>query len=363
MSDDELRPSRTLRSARVEKRWKIQAAVVVALVVVLIAIAMLAGNNGSTPSASPAPPPTVAATGAIPPSDLLAFSITGAPSALAATIGGGQTRSSAAGVVPPNLTFVMPGAGEMNSDRIQDLAGDQMRLGVSNIGGTWDGHYAAMDIERFGGVIDRLGGLTVDLSDVYPAGAEALGPGSTRLSGAQVVSLLRTRADDTASRFADVLRALLAAQPAMSPTDFSSTDDPQTAAAMLAPGATRVEIMPSEVVGGSILSVAQPDLDDLMTELFGTSTPARAEVRNGNGSPGVGGEVAAQLIPAGFRIVLSENADTFDYKTTEVVANGTENEAAATAALDAIGVGKITVSQISSGLADVSVTVGQDYHG
>jgi hypothetical protein len=77
----------------------------------------------------------------------------------------------------------------------------------------------------------------------------------------------------------------------------------------------------------------------------------------------VGGDVAAQLIPAGFRIVLSENADTFDYKTTEVVANGTENEAAAAAALDAIGVGKITVSQISSGLADVSVTVGQDYHG
>ena len=77
----------------------------------------------------------------------------------------------------------------------------------------------------------------------------------------------------------------------------------------------------------------------------------------------VDSEVAAQLIPAGFRIVLSENADTFDYKTTEVIANGTENEAAAESALDAIGVGKITVSQISSGLADVSVTVGQDYHG
>jgi len=100
-----------------------------------------------------------------------------------------------------------------------------------------------------------------------------------------------------------------------------------------------------------------------MTELFGTTAPARAEVRNGNGSPGVGGQVAAQLIPAGFRIVLSDNADTFDYKTTEVIANGTDNETEAAAALDAIGVGKITVSQVPSGLADVSVTVGQDYHG
>ena len=56
-------------------------------------------------------------------------------------------------------------------------------------------------------------------------------------------------------------------------------------------------------------------------------------------------------------------ADTFDYKTTEVIANGTDNETEAAAALDAIGVGKITVSQVPSGLADVSVTVGQDYHG
>jgi len=362
MSDD-LQPSRASRSARVEKRWKIQAAVVAGLVVVLIAIAMLAGNNGSTPSASPAPPPATAPSGAATQADLLAFSITGAPSALAATIGGGDGRPSAAVVVPPNLTFVMPGAGEMNSDRIQDLAGDQMRLGVSNIGGVWDGHYATMDLDRFGGVVDRLGGLTVNLSDVYPAGAEALGPGPTRLSGAQVASLLRTRSDDTASRFADVLRAFLGAQPTMSPTDFTSTDDPQAAASLLAPGSSQVEIMPSEVVGGSILSVAQPDLDDLMTQLFGTTPPNRAEVRNGNGSPGVGGDVAAQLIPAGFRIVLSENADTFDYKTTQVVANGTDNEAAAATALDAIGVGNITVSQISSGLADVSVTVGQDYHG
>jgi LytR cell envelope-related transcriptional attenuator len=361
MSDERLQPSRASRSARVEKRWRIQAAVVVGLVIVLIVIAMLAGNGGSSPSAAPTPLPSAAASGAAKPDEMLAFSIAGAPSALAATIGGGD--ADAAVIVPPNLTFVMPGFGEMNSDKIQELPGDQMRIGLSNIGGAWDGHYATMDLDRFGGVVDRLGGLNVNLSDVYPAGAEALGPGPTQLSGAQVISLLRTRTDDTSARFADVLRAFLAAQPAMSPTDFSSTDDAQAAAALLANGPTDVEIMPSEVVGGSILSIAQPDLDQLMTQLFGTTPPARAEVRNGNGSPGVGSDVAAQLIPAGFRIVLSENADTFDYKTTEVVANGTENEAAASAALDALGVGKITVSQISSGLADVSVTVGQDYHG
>jgi hypothetical protein len=361
VSDDQSQPSRAARSARVEKRWRIQAGVVLGLVVLLIAVAMLANGSGSTPSASPAPVPSAAPSGAAKPGDLLAFSIAGAPNALAATIGGGD--AGAAVIVPPNLTFVMPGAGEMNSNRIQDLPGDQMRIGLSNIGGAWDGHYATMDLDRLGGVVDRLGGLNVNLSDAYPAGAEILGPGPTQLSGAQVISLLRTRSDDTSTRFADVLTAFLAAQPAMSPTDFSSTDDAQAAASLLAGGESHVEIMPSDVVGGSILSIAQPDLDQLMTQLFGTTPPVRAEVRNGNGSPGVGGAVAAQLIPAGFRIVLSANADTFDYRTTEVVANGADNEAEAAKALDALGVGKITVSQISSGLADVSVTVGQDYQG
>jgi LytR cell envelope-related transcriptional attenuator len=362
MSDDELRPSRATRSAQVERKWRVQAIVVVVLIAALIGIAALASGGNDTPSASPAPPPTTAG-GSTEPSDLLAFSISGAPNALAATIGSGGGRASAAVVVPPDLTFVMPGAGEMSSDGLQGLPGDQMRLGVSNIDGAWNAHYATMDLDRFGAVVDRVGGLTVELSDAYPSGTELLGPGSTRLTGAQVISLLRAHADDTSARFADVLRAFLAAQPALSPTDLASTDDPQTAASMLATGTTRVEIMPSQVVGGSVLSTAQPDLDDLMTELFGTTAPVRAEVRNGNGSPGVGGQVGAQLIPAGFRIVLSDNADTFDYKTTEVIANGTDNETEAAAALDAIGVGKITVSQVPSGLADVSVTVGQDYHG
>ena len=77
MSDD-LQPSRTTRSARVEKRWRIQAAVVLGLVAVLVVIAMLAGNSGGTPSASPAPPPTTAPSGAVQSGDLLAFSIAGA---------------------------------------------------------------------------------------------------------------------------------------------------------------------------------------------------------------------------------------------------------------------------------------------
>ena len=40
------------------------------------------------------------------------------------------------------------------------------------------------------------------------------GPGPTHLTGDDVTTLLRARADDTAARWADVLTAFLAAQPA-----------------------------------------------------------------------------------------------------------------------------------------------------
>jgi hypothetical protein len=363
MSEPVAPPSRVARSRRVERRWRIQAVVALVLIGLLIGAASLA-SGGNEPAATPLLTPTTAASVTEGPSQLLALAVTGSPNALLATIGSGGGREPAALIVPPDLTVVMPGAGEMHSEQLRDLDGPSMQIGVSNVVGAWNDHYATMDLERLGGLIDRLGGINADLEDLYPAGDEIFGPGQTHLTGAQVISLLQEPADDTAVRWADVLSALLAAQPRLSPTDLSDTDDQEAAAAILGAGTARVEIAPTQVVaGGSTVLAAQPDLDDLMTELFGTDPPARAEVRNGNGEPGVGASVGALLIPAGFRIVLSENADTFDHPMTQIVSNGQDNEQAAQGARDAVGVGKVIVSQISSGLADVTVIVGQDYHG
>jgi hypothetical protein len=345
----------------VERRWRIQAAVAVVLIVLLIAIAAYASGGGE-PAATPAPTPTTAASTAEGPGQLLAFAVTGAPNALLATIGAGGGHETAAVVVPPGLTVVMPGSGEMTSEQMRDLDGPSMAVGVSNVVGAWNDHYAIMDLARLGGLVDRLGGLNADLGDLYQAGDQTFGPGETHLDGDQVVALLRERADDTAARWADVLNAFLAAQPHLSPTDLVDADDAQAAGNILASGPARVEVMPTQVVGGSATIAAQPDLDELMTELFGTVAPARAEVRNGNGEPGVGASIGALLIPAGFRIVLSENADTFDHQTTQIIADGPDNEQAAAEAQHAIGVGKIVVSQVPSGLADVTVIVGHDFH-
>lgn len=361
MSDRDARPSRAARSRQVERRWRVQAVVVVVLIGLVIGAAALA-SGGDEPSATPLPPPTTGSPVDAGPSQLLAFAVTGVPNALLATIGTGGGHEPAAMIVPPDLTVTMPGAGEMRSEQMRDLDGPSMQIGVSNVVGAWNDHYAIMDLDRLGALVDRMGGLTADLQDIYPSGSDVLGPGETHLTGTQVIALLQERADDTAARWADVLTALLAGQPRLSPTDLTDTDDEQAAAEILAGGPAHVEIMPTQVVGGSATIPAQPDLDDLMTELFGTKPPARAEVRNGNGEPGVGASIGALLIPAGFRVVLSENADTFDHQTTQIIADGPDNEQAAALAHDAIGVGKIIVSQVPSGLADVTVIVGHDFH-
>jgi hypothetical protein len=355
-------PSRTSRSDQVQRRWRTQGVIVVVVVAaILLAIVVTrSGEDGQQPS----PTPSVSGSPAVATerADLLALSVTGAPNALLATIGSVGGLPTAALVLPPEMTVTMPGAGEVTTEALQDLPGASMRVGVSNVDGAWNAQYAVIELDRFGAIVDRLGGLSVDLEDAYTVGATLVGPGTTQLSGQQTVALLNENADDTGARWASVLSAFLAAKPTLSPTDLADTDDPQTAAQVLGAGGAHVEMAPTQVVGGSLLIPAQPSFDDLMSQIFGTPVPLRVDVLNGNGEPGVGEAVGAQLIPAGFRVVLSENADTFDHQTTDIVADGTENEQAAQTAKDALGVGKVIVSSIASGLADVTVTVGSDYH-
>ena len=63
----------------------------------------------------------------------------------------------------------------------------------------------------------------------------------------------------------------------------------------------------------------------------------------------------------GSLLVVSSNADSFNHATTEVIASGRANEQAAARARAALGVGSVEVSQVPSGLADVTIIVGKDF--
>jgi hypothetical protein len=360
--DGRIQPSRADRTeASIRRRRMYGIGALLVIAAVGLATTQFGGGDGAaadSPSASGASPPSSTDT------QLTALSVTGAPNALLAVVGTGGDLPPAGLILPPGMTVIVPGQGETVTEDVQALPGDSMRIGVSNALGAWAGHYVVMNLDGFGRTIDQAGGLSVNLPDAYPIGSTVVGPGKTHMTGDQVVTLLYQDADDTDLRWASVLEAFLNRAPAVAKDDVLESDDAAAAAAALqnASGA-EVQVAPTKVVGGTAIVASQPDFDDLVGRMFGTPRPVRVLVQNGTGRPSVGESVARDLIPAGFRIVLSENADSFDHDVTTITATGDEHLDDANRAKRALGVGDVQVTQVPSGLADVTIVVGRDFKG
>lgn len=172
----------------------------------------------------------------------------------------------------------------------------------------------------------------------------------------------------TELRWQLVLQGLLAKRALLFPSDLLQADDATAVAAVLddAKGSA-VQQVPVEDLGGDLqdpLIKADPEeLPVFVSTAFGEGLGETVPVIvvNGNGEPGVGESVAAKIVPAGFRVVLSQNADRFDHQTTAVIASGDEHVGAARRAQEALGVGEVQVTRVPSGLADVTIVVGKDY--
>ena len=67
-------------------------------------------------------------------------------------------------------------------------------------------------------------------------------------------------------------------------------------------------------------------------------------------------------MPDGFRVVVNENASTFDHEETLVVVGSGDDVALGDRVRDLLGVGTVSVS-VSSGIAPVTVVVGKDFSG
>ena len=198
----------------------------------------------------------------------------------------------------------------------------------------------------------------------YVTDAGQLGPGDTRLSGAQVAALLRVEDDGGEARWASVVQALLRRPMRLDEADLAQTDGFGGVRRVLrgARGAS-IASFPTISVAGSVLVPRQPDLDRQVARLFGYGNPVPVIVENGVGEPGLGQDVAAVLVPLGFRVVVSQNADLFGYERTRVVANGDAAVADARRIREALGVGRIGVSEVPSGIGDITIIVGEDFTG
>jgi polyisoprenyl-teichoic acid--peptidoglycan teichoic acid transferase len=124
--------------------------------------------------------------------------------------------------------------------------------------------------------------------------------------------------------------------------------------------------------GGATFRVRAGAVEQLVGELLSGSVPAdgggeiiRVQVLNGVGIPGVGQLVDRRLGGGSFRIVLTDNARSFDFAETRILVYDESSRSmdAAVRVQERLGVGTIQVSRQPQSVVDVTVVVGADFIG
>jgi hypothetical protein len=91
----------------------------------------------------------------------------------------------------------------------------------------------------------------------------------------------------------------------------------------------------------------------------------RVLIQNGVGTAAISRTVSKKLLPAGFRVVGSGNADNFDYQKTVVLIfdDSAKSVAVGERVAEVLGVpeGAVQISTVEQTTADVIVIVGADY--
>ena len=86
----------------------------------------------------------------------------------------------------------------------------------------------------------------------------------------------------------------------------------------------------------------------------------RVEILNGTGALGVAQAVATKAVPAGGRVVLTDNLPGFGLQKTQVVYYSDRWRGAAQRILDAMGCGSLRKAGQDVRIADVTILVGSD---
>jgi LytR cell envelope-related transcriptional attenuator len=264
-----------------------------------------------------------------------------------AVVASGGGRRGAVVTIPPDLALTVPGHGDSTVADVVMLPGDLAATAISNALGAWVAHYGVLNAGGLAGVVDRLGGLHVS---------------GERLDGVGVLETLASPERQVV--WGDVVRALASSDQDWRAEDFADVDDARAVARALAAAADpQVAALPMAQIPGGALVVAEGPTADLVARVFGGDAvlPVPLVVLNGSGEPGVGASVAEVLIPAGFRIVVSGNAARFVHAETLVVASTPDDRPAAERAQAALGVGTVSVSGAPTGVADVTIVVGEDF--
>jgi hypothetical protein len=280
----------------------------------------------------------------------LTLLIVHSPSGPFGAVVGSTGKTPGALALPPEIQVTIPGQGEATLAQALELPPRQAATTAANVLGVWVEHYGVIGPDRLRAVVDEAGGITV---------------GTEEMSGRDVIeSLIDVPTAGTAA-FAVTLTGLLSTDVEWSPADFVDADEPAAVIRTLeaARGAAVTSVPSVEAATG--IYQAEPDaIRASLVDAFGgpDRDAVRVIVLNGSGLPGVGQLVAERIVPSGFRIVVSENASSFEHDQTLVVVGSPADVELGERVRDLLGTGTVNVS-VSSGLAPVTVLVGKDFTG
>jgi hypothetical protein len=256
--------------------------------------------------------------------------------------------------VPADVTINVPGQGIGT-------------VGEAAAGG--DVGLVSVALENLIGV--RMDGSVDSTTAELQAAVDALGTievADEPMAGAQVIQYLTTLQpgalpDERFLRWQDVLQGIregVAANPA------AVAGFPEPLRPVLASGSPEpmaLYALPVVDLGAGLLRPDEKGLETLVDDLFipHAGDEVRIVVLNGVGRPGVGEEVARILVPEGYRLMSTTNADSFGYKETKIIAHSEDDRAAAERARGLLGVGRVFMGFQPAGLADLTIVVGQDF--
>jgi hypothetical protein len=272
----------------------------------------------------------------------------GGPSYMAVFATGGKPPLVLA--VPADVTINLPG---QNLGTLSEAAasGDEglVEVALENLLGAPVDTTLLAPLSSLTQVVDDLGGL--DVRDRDMSGADV----DVYLSDVPAEAAI----DLPFLRWQDVLEGIIRAAPARTEAlpepfgDFLAGPEPSFTA------------LPVVDIGGGLLRPDRDGLAQLVSEHFipAAADAVRLVVLNGVGTPGIGEEVARILVPKGFTLMSSGNANTFDLEVTQIIASSRGDIEAAERAMTLLGAGEVSLGNQPAGLADVTVVVGRDFGG
>jgi len=305
-------------------------------------------------------------------------------------------------LVPPATVVEVPGHGAFPLDQAHELGGVALvAVSLANALGVWFDAATGVRNADWVDLVDRVGGARVEVRS--PLEAQSSGrrfaPGVQHLDGSGWTDLLTLRQVDETQlealpRVQHAVAALLdrlAADPEVlaggaypnHPSDGRSGsvpgDDRLVAAALQAMALARAEdrlttlTLPVVALGTGRedrYRLDGPRVEELVADRLTAARPSaavgdghRVQVLNGNGVPRIGPRVAELLGDGGYRVVLSGNADRFDYQTTRIIlhAAGPDVLEVAEDVRRRLGVGAVERAGIPQSVVDLTIVVGADF--